>query len=165
MAILDIWRQEIYPIVQPGFLRRDMNMDYLFVSNYPRLVSDSDYVTEQLEEHGFHIVKQNGLAHLDGTAEKYHLLMKSFPEKFENNDSSENYLAALANKLFRHESALTEQPLSLIRLTLRCEEQNDAVTLCRLLPPSIAELQRKHQSLPSCIAGILAEMSSRGGVC
>lgn len=149
MNALDVWRREIRALAPEGFLRRDMGGDALFISDYPRRSAQKDAVTERLREAGFVVLEENGLAHLDGNIEKYRSFMAQFPAPAPVTPTEENLrLYALARRLERAGTDGDEQPLPLIRLTFKYLDAEDPDGLLRLLPPLLAEAQRKHQPLP-----------------
>ena len=153
MKILDPWRGILRPLIPRGFLRRDQG-EYLLISDYPRH-GNAEEVTRAIEQAGFTVSVENGLARLDGTRETYKCLLRDCqePPLFEPHEES-RYLYALAKRLCRAQTPWEQQPLAPLRLVLKCLDAGDWDTLEDKLPPMIALLQREHQPLPSA-AGIL----------
>ena len=102
MSALDQWRREIKGRLPAGVLRRDEGEDALFISDYPRRCRAPETITEKLKGAGFTVWEENGLAHLDGKAEKYRALMETLPSAFAVSPREENLrLYALAQRLCR----------------------------------------------------------------
>ena len=155
MNALDGWRQEILGLLPAGFLRRDTGEDFLFVSDYPRRNDAAEETTEKLKSAGFTVFEEKGLAHLDGTPEKYFSLISGFPAPKAVTPTEDNVrLYALALRLTRVGISGEGQPLPLIRLTLKCLDAGDEDGLLLRLPPLLAVAQRTHRPLPA-FAGCL----------
>lgn len=149
MSALDRWRKEIFSLLPRGFLRRDQG-DNLFISDYPRQCADAKKITALLKSKGFEVTVDGGLARIDGTPEKYAELIAASPPPGQLPLGKGNpYLYFLALRLLRTNTPALDQPSSALRLTLKCLDAGDEKALERLLPPLLAQFQRKKEPLPT----------------
>jgi len=152
MSALEIWRQQIRPLIPRGFLRRDQG-EGLLISDFPRF-PNAEEVLAALRRMNFETDIFHGMALIDGTIEKYGQLQGCLRPLSSPADDESLPLYALGKKLMMKEAPLEYQPMELIRFTLKCLDAKDDEALLRLLPPQIALLQRQHLFLPS-MAGTL----------
>lgn len=162
MSPLAAWRATLRRLIPEGFLRRDQDAEGLLISDYPRR-KDAEGVTAALRAAGFTVCFSHGLARIDGRPERYRALLAGLPSA-EIPPAQEDtlYLHALALRLLRAGTPLARQPLSPLRLTLKCLDAGDLAGLAERLPPRLAVLQRQGEPLPSAagtlILNALAEM-------
>ena len=146
MSPLDAWRRELRGLIPRGFLRRDQG-DGLFVSDYPRHCAEAD-VTAALIRAGYTAEIRDGLAHLDASLDKYCALASTLSDGPMGSCEPYFWLYSLAAHLQKTGGPPTVDNLPLLRLTLKKLDENDLPGLQRLLPPAVAEAQRKHIPLP-----------------
>ncbi len=165
MNPLDAWRRELTGLIPDGFLRRDRLAAYLLVSDYPARCESPENITRALETAGYTVTLQNGLAHLDGTEEKYQSLLSSLPALPLPPLTEENAaLALLAGRILR--TGGEENDLPFLRFTLKCLDAGDEQALLAGLPPMIAVLQRQKKKPPLGAAGlILCYLERSAGPC
>ena len=143
---LNAWREELRRLIPRGFLRRDQG-DGLFVSDYPRHGEEAP-VSDALRQAGYTVGLRGSLAHVDGGLEKYCALTEGLPEMEAPLSEEFFWLCSLANHLQKTGAEITADNLPLLRLTLKKLDEGDLPGLQRLLPPAVAEAQRKHVSPP-----------------
>lgn len=149
------WRRELEGLIPGGFLRRDRVAASLLVSDYPARCESPETVTRALEGAGYSVFLQNGLAHLDGGAEKYRALPSLLPAPPLPPLTEENApLALLAGRLLH--TGGEENDLPFLRFTLKCLDAGDEKALLDGLPPLIAALQRQKKRPPRCAAQLIA---------
>lgn len=154
MNPLNAWRRELTGLIPGGFLRRDRLAAYLLVSDYPARCDDAEKVTRALEAAGYTVFLQNGLARLDGTAEKYRSLLSSLPALSPPPLTEENAaLALLAGRILR--TGGEENDIPFLRFTLKCLDAGDEQALLAGLPPMIAVLQRQKKKPPLGAASLI----------
>lgn len=146
MSALDGWREEIRGLIPRGFLRRDQGAG-LFVSDYPRH-GEEEAVSSALREAGYTVEVRDGLAYLDGILETYRALAKRLPDAPVKPTEDFFWLYSLASHLQKTGGEPTEENLPLLCLTMKLLDANELDSLQRLLPPAVAEAQRKHIPLP-----------------
>ena len=146
MNPLTFWREELRRLIPRGFVRRDQG-DGLLISDYPRW-GEAEKVTAALLRAGYTARLDKGLAYLDGTPEKYRALAMDLSDACPVPTDETLMLYSLAQRLMRTGGDITEENLSLMRLTVKCLDGGDWPALNRLLPPACAEAQRKHIPLP-----------------
>ena len=152
MSPLDAWRRELRVLIPRGFLRRDQG-DSLFVSDYPRHISEAE-TTQALKQAGYSVRVENKLAAADGSLHKYRALAAALSLEVPRMTDENLALYALADRLLRYGGEVAEENLPLLRLTLKAIDGGDLSGLAQRLPPACAEAQRKHISLPQA-AGML----------
>ena len=155
MSALEIWRQQIRPLIPRGFLRRDQGTG-LLISDFPRF-PNAEEVSAALGQMDFQTEIVQGMALIDGTIEKYRQLQGGLRPLFTPADDASLPLCALGKKLIMKEVPLECQPMELIRFTLKCLDAKDDEALLRLLPPRIALLQRQHLPLPSMAGALILD--------
>ncbi len=143
---LNAWREELRRLIPRGFLRRDQG-DGLFVSDYPRHGEEAP-VSEALRRAGYTVEIRDGLAHVDAGLDQYRALADGLPEAEAPLSEECFWLCSLANHLQKTGAEITADNLPLLRLTLKKLDEGDLPGLQRLLPPAVAEAQRKHVSPP-----------------
>lgn len=154
MNPLDAWRRELTGLIPGGFLRRDRLAAYLLVSDYPARCENPEKVTQALEAAGYTVFLQNGLAHLDGTEEKYQSLLSALPALSPPPLTEENAaLVLLAGRILR--TGGEENDLPFLRFTLKCLDAGDERSLLAGLPPMIAVLQRQKKKPPLSAAKLI----------
>lgn len=165
MNPLDAWRRELADLIPGGFLRRDRLAPYLLVSDYPARCDDAEKVTRALEAAGYAVFLQNGLAHLDGTAEKYRSLLSVLPAPPLPPLTEENAaLVLLAGRILRTGGEDVDIPF--LRFTLKCLDAGNEQALLTGLPPMIAVLQRQKKKPPLGAAKlILCSLERSAGPC
>ena len=146
MNALDPWRQALRPLIPKGFLRRDQG-DGLFVSDYPRHGEEAP-VSNALLEAGYAVETRGGLAYMDGGPEKYRALAAELADMEPTLAEEHFWLRSLAAHLQKTGAEIMPKNLHLLRLTLTTLDEDDLPGLERLLPPAVAEAQRKHISPP-----------------
>ncbi len=146
---LNAWREEMRRLIPRGFLRRDQG-DGLFVSDYPRHGEEAP-VSEALRQAGYTVGLRGGLAHVDGSPEKYRALADGLPEGKAPLSEELFWLCSLAAHLQKTGAEITADNLPLLRLTLKKLDEGDLTGLQRLLPPAVAEAQRKRVSPPRAV--------------
>ncbi|MBR5109846.1 MAG: hypothetical protein IK099_06590 [Clostridia bacterium] len=167
MSPLSPWREELRRLIPRGFLRRDQG-DWLFVSDYPRFGGEEE-TTRSLEAAGYAVQLESGLAHLDAGPEKYRALSASLADAPVL--PQEGFLYSLGARLQRNGGETALDSLYLMRMTLKALDAGDLKALERLLPPAVAEAQRKHIPLPKAAGRMIlsalneAEMKRRGSTC
>ena len=152
MSPLDAWREELRRLIPRGFLRRDQG-SALFVSDSPRF-GGADETARALKAAGYTVQLKNGLMYLDAGLEKYRALAAAVALERPAPTDGSLFLYSLADRLLRFGGEITEENLPLARLTLKALDADDLPGLDRLLPPAVAEAQRKH-ILPPKAAGQL----------
>ena len=153
MSVLDAWREEIRRLIPRGFLRRDQG-DGLLVSDYPRHGEEAP-VSNALREAGFTVEIRDGLAYVDGSLEKYRALAVSLRDTEMSLTEESFWLHSLALHLQRTGAEPCADNLYLIRLTLKALDADDLPGLERLLPPAVAEAQRKHIPPPKAAGQLI----------
>ena len=154
MNPLDIWRREINALIPAGFLRRSRAEDSLLVSDYPARLPDPERITESLKSAGYTVRIAGGLAHLDGSPEKYRALIAALPDPPPPALTEENApLALLAGRMERTGGKEIDVPL--LRFLLKALDAGDEGALAGGLPPMIAKLQRQKKKPPQCAARII----------
>lgn len=146
MSPLTPWREELRRLIPQGFLRRDHG-DGLFVSDYPRHGEEAP-VSNALLAAGFAVETRGGLAYMDGGPEKYRALAAGLTDMEPTLAEEHFWLRSLAAHLQKTGAEIMPENLHLLRLTLKKLDENDLPGLERLLPPAVAEAQRKHISPP-----------------
>ena len=153
MSALDAWREELRRLIPRGFLRRDQG-DGLFVSDYPRHGGEAA-VSDALREAGFTVEKSSFVDAPVIKVEKYCALAGSLRDTEPPLTEECFWLRSLALHLQRTGAEPCPENLSLIRLTLKALDAGDLPGLERLLPPAVAEAQRKHIPLPKAAGQLI----------
>lgn len=154
MNPLAAWRSELRPLISRGFLRRDQG-DALFISDFPRH-ENASAVRDAILRAGFTVSIQDGLAYLDAAPEKYRALIRALPPPVPfAPEERQWYLYSLALRLARMDAPPERQPLSPIRFTLKCLEEKNFAALERHLPPLIARMQRRGETLPAAAGRLI----------
>ena len=162
MNALTPWRREVRALIPRGFLRRDQG-DGLLISDYPRFAG-ADEITARLVRAGYRVELRDGLAHVDGGADRYVRLIResACPQAPPREDTLA--LGALARRLARENVPPEEQPLAPLRLTLKYLDAGDLDGLYRALALAIALLQREKRPLPAAAGKwILCALAEREG--
>ncbi|MBQ9264770.1 MAG: hypothetical protein IJ189_11280 [Clostridia bacterium] len=153
MNALDAWRQETRTLIPRGFLRRDAAEDGLFISDYPRM-PDEAAVTNALQAAGYTVRVRDGLAHMDGTEEKYRAFLASLPCPAVQPEDDTLYAYSLAQRLIRADVPIEHQPLLPITRLLKQLDAGDAWAIDHLAAYA-AVCQRKKLPLPSAAGKII----------
>ena len=140
-------------LIPRGFLRRDQG-DGLFVSDYPRHGGGAP-VSDALREAGFTVEIRDGLAYVDGALKKYLDLAGGLRDTEVPLTEECFWLRSLALHLQKTGADPCPDNLYLIRLTLKALDTGDLPGLERLLPPAVAEAQRKHIPLPKAAGRLI----------
>lgn len=140
------WRRELRGLIPKGFLRRDQG-EGLFVSDYPRFGEGE--TTKRLRSAGYAVDVADGLAHIDGTAEKYRALLSSLPPAHPEPTDDTLFLYALARRLERSKAPFSPEAIPVIRAALKYADAGDRTGLYAFLSPAAALAQRRKTPLPA----------------
>lgn len=165
MNPLDAWRRELGNLIPGGFLRRDRLSPYLLVSDYPARCENPEKITKALEAAGYIVFLQNGLAHLDGTEEKYQALLSVLPALPLPPLTEQNAALVLLAGRILHTGG-KENDFPFLRFILKCLDAGDEQALPAGLPSMIAVLQRQKKRPPLGAAKlILCYLERSAGPC
>ena len=153
MSPLSPWRNELRRLIPRGFLRRDQGTG-LFVSDFPRF-GGGEETARSLKEAGYAVQLKSNLAYLDAGLEKYRKLAASLADAPVIPQEDFFWLYSLAAHLQKTGAEPAADNLYLIRLTLKALDANDLPGLERLLPPAVAEAQRKRISPPKAAGQLI----------
>ena len=143
------------------FLRRAALDAYLLVTDAPLRLTDPDQIKTALTGAGLLAADGDKLWHLDAPsswyAEAYQTLAKTVPQI--PDDDALLPLYHLCRVLLKHPSPINEQPLFMVRTTIKAMEAGEKAMLALSynLPLQLAVLMRKKMALPS-LAGRLISL-------
>lgn len=141
------------------FLRRTPEDAYLFVSDAPQRLSDSEQIKARLVEAGLFAAGTDKLWHLDAPfswyAQLYSMLPPTPPQP-----KKDVHLPVwhVCSTLYKHPAPIETQPLDIVRRTLKAMEAGEraVLDLAQSLPPTLAVLMRQKMPLPVLAGGLLA---------
>lgn len=153
MSVLAPWRRELQALIPRGFLRRDQG-EGLFVSDFPRH-GNAEAVAAALAASGYRVQIRDGIAYLDGTAQKYRDFFAALP--CPSVSPREDTLAAfaLARRLIRADVPLEEQPLKDMTAILKLLDAGEILRAAENLAVYAALRQRRHEPLPAAAGKLL----------
>jgi len=144
--------------VRPPFLRRAESDDFLLCSDAPRRLHNPEHAAGLFHEAGRILSEKDGLWFFDVPIADYELLDASLSTAIPERPPEEKYLGiwALCRTLREHPSPVERQHLWAVRRTIKAIEAGGAqvLSLAESMPPRLAELLRKKETLP-CLAGKL----------
>ena len=153
MSALDAWRREVRALIPRGFLRRDAGEDAVLVSDYPRW-EEAGAVTERLRAAGYAVEVREGLAHIDGSREKYLRLFSALPCPEGTPTDETLYAFSLARRLIAADVSLEEQPLFLLGQWMKRLDGGDQRVIPVIAAHAALCLRRK-QPLPSAAGKLI----------
>jgi hypothetical protein len=146
---------------RPPFLRRAKSDDFLLCSDAPRRLFQSAYAAELIREAGLPLTEKDDLWFLDARAGDYGQLDSFLSADRPEKPPKEKYMDiwALCRMLNEHPAHIGFQPIWAVRRTLKAIEAGEAqvLSLSKSLPPQLAELLRKKESMPSLAGKLLAQ--------
>lgn len=153
MSALDAWRREIRSLIPRGFLRRDAGDGAVFVSDYPRWEGAGE-TTERLTAAGYAVTVREGLAHIDGSREKYLRLLSALPCPDGAPTDETLYAFSLARRLTAAASPPEAQPLLLLGQWMKRLDGGDAGVIPEIAAYA-ARCRREKRPLPSAAGKLI----------
>ncbi len=167
MSALTPWRRELRALIPRGFLRRDQDAAYLFVSDYPRF-PEAERVTRSLAEAGFLPRITGSLCHLQAADEKYIALFAALPCPATAPRDDTLYAFSLAQRLLKADVPLEKQPLRLLGQWMKRLDGADARAVDDIAA-CCALYQRRRLPLPSAAGKLilyaLSDLEGGDGPC
>ena len=162
MSVLDVWQQELRPLIPRGFLRRDQKGDSLFLSDFIRF-PEAEKVAARIAEKGYTIQWPDGAgpARIDLTSQRYTAFLQSLPCPAPVPEDSTLYPWALAQRLIRANTPITMQNLPPACALIRLLHGGNAQALARLSALA-AQGQRLRQPLPAAAGRLVLCMLAEG---
>lgn len=149
MNICEQWRQEIKALLPCGFLRISREAGFLFVSDFPARVQETESVLEALNRAGYQVTFRGQTAFMDGTEEKYRQAAKEDFPAVPVREGDANSRLLYAARLMADKGK--DENFALCREVMRCTALKDDKALEKL-PEQMAACLRKKEPL-SALAG------------
>ena len=154
MKPLDIWRGEIRALCPRGFLRRDRDPAYLFISDFPRF-DEAEGAAERLRSAGFSVwMADDGLAHIDAEEEKYAAFFRSLPLMPVSMTDDNLFAFALARRLNEAGTPIESQPLRRLGQWMKQLDAENRHVLSDIAAYA-ARCQRERLPLPSAAGKLI----------
>lgn len=158
MNIAEQWRQEIKALLPCGFLRISREAGFLFVSDFPARVQETERILQALENAGFHVTLRGRMAFLDGTEEKYRKVSETEIPGVSLRETDANSRLLYAARLLMEKGK--DENFALCREVMRLTALKDDKGLEKL-PEQLALFLRKNEPLSFLAGKILLQYISQ----
>ena len=153
MKPLEPWRRELRGLIPRGFLRRDQSPSGVFASDYPGF-PDADAVTARLQGAGYRVTIEKGVAHLDGTADKYAALAGALPSSAPVPTDGTLFSWSLARRLLDRGDPVTSSALPALGALAKRLDAGDERAI-EDFSAWAARRQRCHQPVPAAAGRLI----------